>query len=247
MIKHIPNMLTSLNLLSGCVAVLFAVEGDLVIAACFVALGIFFDFFDGLAARLLKAQSEVGVQFDSLADMITSGLVPGIVMIQLMTEATTGAGIERFSITDTASIWNASKASLLPLTGLLLVLASAYRLAKFNVDKRQTDSFIGVPTPAIALLVLSLPLMLEFQYSAWLEGIILNPWFLFGLTIVASILLNSEIRLFALKFKSWGFRENLKRYLFLLISLVLVLLLKFAGIPVILLLYILLSLLWPEK
>ncbi|NND64015.1 MAG: phosphatidylserine synthase [Flavobacteriaceae bacterium] len=247
MIKQIPNIITSLNLLSGCVAVLFAVTGDLIVAAVFVFMGIFFDFFDGLAARLLNAQSEVGKQFDSLADLITSGLVPGIVMMQLMTEASSGVGLEYFGGSTTEVAWNASKASLFPLTGLLIVLGSAYRLAKFNVDKRQSDHFIGLPTPANALLILSLPLILEFQYSAWVESIILNAWVLLAITILSCVLLNAEINLFALKFRSWGFKENAKRYIFLLLSVVILFFLKFAGIPVILGLYLLMSLFWRDK
>ena len=246
MVKQIPNIITSLNLLCGCVAVLFAVSGDLVAAAVFVFLGIFFDFFDGLAARLLKAQSEVGLQFDSLADSITSGLAPGIVMVQLLSKSLTG---EYFSITQVFSSNGANNFIylLLPLIGLLIVVASGYRLAKFNVDTRQTDSFIGLPTPANALLILSFALILELQPANWSDAIILNRWFLIGMTLLSCVLLNAEIRLFALKFKTWDMRSNARRYIFLVFCLVSSVLLKFLAIPLIITVYILMSLVWRER
>jgi len=243
MIKQIPNIITSLNLLCGCIAIFFAVSGDLVTAAFFVFTGIFFDFFDGLAARLLNAHSEVGLQLDSLADMVTSGVAPGIVMVQLLNDAYTG---EALNVTQTffTEGWNQDSVSYVPFIGLLITVAAAYRLAKFNVDTRQTSSFIGVPTPAITLLILSFPLILHYQFSETAQAIILNPWFLIGITLLSCILLNSELRLFALKFKTWDFKSNAVRYVFLLCCALSLLLLKFIAIPVILLLYILLSLFW---
>ena len=246
MIKQIPNIITSLNLLCGCVAILFAVSGDLITASFFVFFGIFFDFFDGLAARLLNAQSDVGLEFDSLADMVTSGLAPAIVMVQLLSEATRGVPLQLFSEVSETAAWNGGGIPYIPLIGLLIAVASAYRLAKFNVDTRQTSSFIGLPTPANTLLILSLPLMLHFQYSEWLEGIILNKWILIGLTLVSCILLNAELPLFALKFKTWDFKTNAIRYVFLILCIVLLLLLKFMAIPLIILIYILLSLFWKD-
>lgn len=241
MIKQIPNVITSLNLLCGSVAVLFAVSGELVPAAVFVFLGIFFDFFDGFAARLLKAQSAVGLQLDSLADMITSGLVPGIVMIQLLSRSISG---DYFTIAHlfSDSSWNVSFMSYLPLIGLLIVMASAYRLAKFNVDQRQIESFIGLPTPASSLLILSFVFILEFQGNQWANEVILNPWFLVGITLLLSFLLNAEIRLFALKFKNWDFKSNVKRYFFLLFCLLAVVVLNFMAVPVIIAVYLIVSL-----
>jgi CDP-diacylglycerol---serine O-phosphatidyltransferase len=246
MVRQIPNILTSLNLLCGCVAVIFALSGDLITAAVFVFLGIFFDFFDGLAARSLKVQSEVGLQFDSLADMITSGLAPGLVMVQLLSRSLTG---DYFAVTEVFSTpgWNSSIYSLLPLTGLLIVVASGYRLAKFNVDTRQTDSFIGLPTPANALLILSFALILELQPATWSEAIILNTWFLIGMTLVSSILLNAEIPLFALKFRSRDLKSNAKSYVFLVFCLVSLVLLKFLAMPLIITVYILMSLVWKDR
>lgn len=247
MIKQIPNIITSMNLLCGCVAVFFAVSGDLVTASFFVFIGIFFDFFDGLAARLLNAQSEIGLQFDSLADMITSGLVPSIVMVQLLSKSITGDTIHIISEQSSTMDWTAMKVQFIPFIGLLIALASAYRLAKFNVDTRQTSSFIGLPTPANTLLILSLPLILHFQNSTFIESILLNQWFLIGFTIVCSMLLNAELPLFALKFKTWDFNSNKIRYIFLILTLIAIVLLKFIAIPIVILLYILLSLFTKEK
>ncbi len=247
MIKHIPNAITSLNLLSGCIAVLFVFSGDLVGAAFFALLGIFFDFFDGLAARLLKAESAVGLQLDSLADMITSGLVPGLVMLKLLEIATQAEVVTSASYIDETMAWKTTKMSLEPLIGLLIVVASAYRLAKFNVDTRQTTGFIGLPTPANTLLIVSLPLILHFQHTETLQEIILNKWVLIGLTIVSCILLNAEIRLFGLKFKKWDFKSNAKRYIFLIISLALLIVFQFLAIPMVILIYLIMSLVWRDK
>tara|TARA_R110002049_G_scaffold82349_9_gene209597 strand:+ start:3112 stop:3861 length:750 start_codon:yes stop_codon:yes gene_type:complete len=246
MIKQIPNIITSLNLLCGCIAIFFAVSGDLVTAAFFVFFGIFFDFFDGLAARVLKAQSDVGLELDSLADVVTSGVAPAIVMVQLLSEAFFGSHVN-ISETFSGEAWNSSIAHYFPFMGLLIAVASAYRLAKFNVDTRQTTSFIGLPTPANSILILSIPLILYFQNEPWIESILLNKWFLIGLTLLSCVLLNAEIYLFALKFKTWDFKSNAIRYVFLILCIVLLIFLKFLAIPLIILLYILLSIFWKEK
>lgn len=243
MIKQIPNIITSLNLLCGCVAIMFAVSGDLVSASFFAFAGIFLDFFDGLAARVLNAQSQVGLQLDSLADVVTSGVLPGIVMVQLLSEALTGTSLDISAIfSDTAN--NTSIESYLPFTGLLIAVASGYRLAKFNVDTRQTTSFIGLPVPANTLLILSLPLIISFQASQQITELILTPWFLIIITLVSCVLLNAEIPLFGLKFKTWNFKDNAVRYLFLIASILLLVVLKFIAIPIIIFLYILVSLFW---
>nr|WP_298928099.1 CDP-alcohol phosphatidyltransferase family protein [uncultured Allomuricauda sp.] len=237
--RYIPNFLTLLNLFSGCVATVFAVLNHLELAALFVFIGIFFDFFDGLAARLLNVQSEIGVQLDSLADMITSGLVPGIVMFQLLQMAETGGWNLGF-------FGHETEMTMLPFFGFIITLASAYRLAKFNVDENQVSSFIGLPTPANSLFILSLPLILLYHNSNELNGIILNQWFLMGLTLVSAYLLNSRIKLFALKFDNWSFKDNAVRYLFLIGSLVMLITLKFLAVPLIVVFYILASLLAPN-
>jgi CDP-diacylglycerol--serine O-phosphatidyltransferase len=243
MIKQIPNIITSLNLICGCVAIMFAVSGDLVSASFFAFAGIFLDFFDGLAARALNAQSQVGLQLDSLADVVTSGVLPGIVMVQLLSEALTGTSLDITAIFSSTSN-STSIESYLPFIGLLIAVASGYRLAKFNVDTRQTTSFIGLPVPANTLLILSLPLILRFQASQQITDFILAPWFLIVITLLSCVLLNADVSLFGLKFKTWNFKDNAVRYLFLIASAFLLVMLKFIAIPVIIVLYILVSLFW---
>lgn len=226
--SYIPNFITLLNLFSGCVAVIFALEGHMKFTALFVFLGIFFDFFDGFLARKLNVQSELGVQLDSLADMVTSGLVPGLVLFYLLGLAPQLSWIP---------------SNFLPYFGLLVTLASAYRLANFNISTNQSDAFIGLPTPANTLLIISLPLIVEYQNSDAINAIILNPWFLIVLTLVSCYLLNAPIKLIALKFKTWGFKDNAARYILVVLSVVLLAVFQFSGIPLIILAYIFLSIL----
>ncbi|WP_034890285.1 CDP-alcohol phosphatidyltransferase family protein [Gillisia sp. Hel_I_29] len=247
--RHIPNIITLLNMLCGSVAVIFAVQGNLIMAAMFVGLGIFFDFFDGLAARSLNVKSELGLQLDSLADMITSGLVPGIVMFKLLIKALPGDWSTYTGSWESHSTanWFEFPFPLIALLGLLVTAASGYRLAKFNIDDRQLDSFIGLPTPANALLILSLPLILAFQPHPIAVAIILNEWFLIGLTLVSCYMINAEIPLFALKFSDWSFAPNKVRYLFLIYCVILLVLLQFIAIPIIIVSYVLLSLIINRK
>jgi len=242
--KQIPNAITLCNLLCGCIATIYALQGELPFAAGFVVLGIFFDFFDGMLARVLHVESGIGLQLDSLADMITSGLVPGIFMVQLLfmsgispTPINLWLEVHFYLDTDT----------FIPLLGLLIVLASAYRLAKFNMDVRQTSSFIGLPTPANALLIISLPLILIYQPSEIAFQLILNPWILIALTVLSCYLLNAEIPLFSLKFKTKSFKSNSIRYVFLLLSVVLLVSFWFVAIPMVIFLYVVLSVLFKGK
>jgi len=211
--------------------------------AFFVFLGLLFDFLDGLSARVLKVQSPLGIQLDSLADMITFGLVPGIVMFQLLTMSETGGW--NLKMTETMN-WD-SFYGILPFFGFAITLSSAYRLARFNIDENQATSFIGLPTPANALLIISLPLILMFNGNDELNTIILNPWFLIILTVISSLLLNAPIRLFALKFKTWDFKDNALRYIFILVSLVFIGTMKFLAIPAIVVFYLLSSFLLPHE
>jgi CDP-diacylglycerol--serine O-phosphatidyltransferase len=175
--------------------------------------------------------------------MVTSGLVPGIIMFKLLTLTAdvpaASTSLEGWNQTQ----WFPTDIPLIAYLGLLIPLASCYRLAKFNIDEDQQDSFIGLPTPANALLILSLPLILEFQNNDLINAVILNKWFLIVLTLVSTYLLNSKINLFALKFKDWSFKNNAMRYTFLILSVVLLVVLHFAAIPLIIALYILMSLL----
>jgi CDP-diacylglycerol--serine O-phosphatidyltransferase len=241
--KHIPNLITALNLLCGCLAILFVVSGDLVVSSFLVIAAMFFDFFDGLVARLLHVQSKLGVQLDSLADMVSFGVVPGMVMFQLLNKSLLpkelGTGFETNEILKGFEFG----VSYMPFIGMVIILASAYRLAKFNIDIRQSENFIGLPTPANTLLIISLPLIFHYQYSPLIEYVIFNHWFLITLTIMSSFLLNAEIKLFSLKFKTWDFNSNQTRYIFLVLSLLAIIIFKFIAIPLIIVLYILVSLL----
>ena len=239
--KWIPNLITLINLLCGCIGALFAFNNNLLMAGFFVGLGIFFDFFDGLAARLLKVSSELGTQLDSLADMVTSGLVPGIAMYKLLSYATSSAG---FQLTQNygwygMSDWQQFK--LIPFVGFFITMASCYRLAKFNIDTRQTDSFIGLPTPANAILILSVGIII--QSGEWMEivNFLSNTYFLIALTLLSCYLLNAELPLFALKFKSFGFKGNEIRWIFIAICIALIVTLKIYAVPLIILIYILMS------
>ncbi|WP_179346270.1 CDP-alcohol phosphatidyltransferase family protein [Winogradskyella ursingii] len=242
--RHVPNIVTLLNLFSGCIALIFAIHGHFVYAAFFVFLGIFFDFFDGLLARKLNVQSPLGIQLDSLADLVTSGVVPGIVMYKLIAMSMGTSDFVSFNEdwSDTME-WEGGKLYVLPLIGLFVILASAYRLAKFNIDEDQQTYFKGLPTPANALLILSLPLIVEYQNSDVLNAIIINKWFLIVVSLLSCYLLNSHIKLFALKFKNWSFKDNTIRYLFLILTVVLLVVLQFAAIPLIIIFYFFLSIL----
>ncbi len=236
--KYIPNFLTLLNVLSGSLAVVFALKNDWEVMALLVLAGLIFDFLDGMSARALKVESKLGLQLDSLADMVTFGLVPGIVMYQLIGMS---FGVSRGVLPD-AGAGTLPLSSVLPYFGFAITLASAYRLARFNIDERQATSFIGLPTPANALLVVSLPMILLFNGSDALNRIILNPWFLIAQTALSSYLLNAPIALFSLKFKNWGFRDNALRYIFLFVSLICIGTMKFLSVPMIILIYLLISL-----
>lgn len=228
--KHIPNSITCGNLVCGCLAIVAAFNGDLVISTYWVGLAAVLDFFDGFTARLLNVHSEIGKQLDSLADMVTFGVVPGIIMYHLILQSCAAIGC--------TNSYSAYIAFLIPVF-------SALRLAKFNIDTRQTSSFIGVPTPANAILICSLPLIQLFQPEIMgfgVSAIIGNKYFLTIVTLLMSYLMVAELPLFALKFKNFTWNDNKIRYSFLLISLLLLILLKFIAIPLIIFLYIVLSL-----
>ncbi|WP_405605352.1 CDP-alcohol phosphatidyltransferase family protein [Polaribacter sp. Asnod1-A03] len=230
--KHIPNLITLGNLFCGTVATIFAVESNFVGAGIFVVLGIVFDFFDGFAARLLNVSGELGKQLDSLADMVTSGVVPGIVMMKLI----------QLNIFNTPHSFFQDSILGISLLGLILTLGACYRLAKFNIDTRQSDSFIGLPTPAMSLFVISLPLIQEYSTIEFAQNLITNNYFLIVITILLTYLMNAELPLFSLKFKDYSLKKNIVVYLFLLASLILILLFNFLSVPIIIILYILISL-----
>ncbi|BFM42252.1 CDP-alcohol phosphatidyltransferase family protein [Flavobacterium sp. CFS9] len=225
--KHIPNLITLINLFCGCIAVVFVSQENFLMAFCMVSLGIFFDFFDGFFARLFKVSSPLGLQLDSLADMVTSGVVPGYVMYSLFLKS--------------ADPNNEVALTIVPFLGFIVTLGSCYRLANFNIDTRQTDSFIGLPTPANALFILSLPLVIDFSDSLIIFEMLTNHWILLGITLCSAYILNAEIPLFALKVKKFTVKDNVLQIVFLLISLALVVLLQYMAIPLIIIIYVLLS------
>ncbi|MFH4967974.1 CDP-alcohol phosphatidyltransferase family protein [Gaetbulibacter sp. M240] len=246
--KYIPSGLTLLNLLCGSIAVLYVVNNNYVGAAQFVFLGILLDFFDGFAARKLKVTSEFGLQLDSLADMVTSGIVPGLVMYKMLALTTNNSFFQ-----DVFPQWGSNvklsgfEVEWLPLLGFSITLASAVRLARFNLDDEQQNFFKGLPTPANNLLIISLPLILEFQENDNINAIILNKGFLIVITLLSSFLLNANMKLFALKFKNYAFKGNEVRYIFLILSLIMIIVLQFAAIPVIIFMYLGLSALDQKK
>jgi len=187
--KHIPNFITCLNLFSGCVASYLAFKGNYEGAFIAILLAAVFDFMDGFAARLLKAYSAMGKELDSLADMISFGLAPGAIVFSFLTDTGTNE-------------W-------LPFVGFLIPVFSGLRLAKFNIDDRQSSSFLGLPVPANAIFWAGL----VYSFSPFLMN---NVWFLFILIALFCFFLVSEIPMFSLKFKNVSWKENQNQYLFLI-------------------------------
>lgn len=214
--RHLPNLLTSCNLLCGCFGIVAAMEGQPFYAAFFVWVAGLFDFFDGFAARALNVSSSIGKELDSLADVVSFGVVPAFVMFRM---------------------WPSEAGEYWPYLSFLIVVFSAIRLAIFNIDETQRDSFKGLPTPANALLITALPLQ-ESLVTPWLT----IPIVLLAIIVVSSFLLVSRIELFALKFKNFSWKENKIRFVFLLLTIALLAVLKLAAIPLIILMYIGLSL-----
>ena len=196
-----------------------------------------------MAARLLKVQSELGKQLDSLADLVTSGVAPGFIIYKLL-EVSSGEffisgedWLESYYLNGETLYYN-----FLPVCGLLLTLGAAYRLANFNIDTRQTSSFIGLPTPAMTLLVVSLPLIHKYNSESIISNLIENKYVLIAIAVLGCILMNANIKLFALKFNNFSFKENWVVYVFLLVSIILLLVLQFVAVPIIILLYVVVSL-----
>ncbi|MCS6973547.1 MAG: CDP-diacylglycerol--serine O-phosphatidyltransferase [Cyclobacteriaceae bacterium] len=213
--SHIPNLLTLCNLLCGCAGIVFVLENRTIPAAYFVWLAALFDFADGFAARLLKVSSPIGKELDSLADVISFGVLPSVAFYKM------GYPLP----------------APLPYTAFMIAAFSAIRLAVFNIDTSQSDSFKGLPTPANALFITSLPL-LPSGITGWLSQAF--PFVL--ICILSSVLLVSRIELFALKFKNFSWKENRIRFTFLALSVLLLAVLKISAIPLIILLYIVVSL-----
>jgi CDP-diacylglycerol--serine O-phosphatidyltransferase len=241
LLRHLPNAMTCGNLLCGCLGLLAVFRGDPLTAAAYIGAAAVLDFGDGFVARLLRVSSSIGKELDSLADLVTFGVLPTFILFQLMGGISYSLDVDLGRTTaHLDNQWLRSEVRWLPYVAFLVVSCSALRLAKFNIDTRQTDQFIGVPTPANALVVASFPAILVYQtaYGQWLT----NPYALAGYSVVMSLLLVSELPLFALKFKTFGWSGNEIRFSFLGLAVVLLVLLKFAAVPVLVAVYIGLSL-----
>jgi len=259
-VAFIPNLFTLGNLFCGCLGIIFAFQWRLDLAAYMVFLAAFLDFFDGFFARLLKVDGELGKQLDSLADMVSFGVVPGVVMYHLLGVSE----INSINYPDFLRDYNVA------LIALMIPIFSAYRLAKFNIDTRQSHGFIGLPTPANAIFFCSIPLILGINGYKWISTYATDPqmiymdvnlnhgevlgflsvsyvsvfthlYILVGLIVVFSFLLVSEIPLFALKFKNFGWTDNKIKYIFIVLSITLLILFQSVAVPFIVILYILLS------
>ncbi len=221
----IPNVITSLNILSGSFSVFFSLQNPkkLYIAALLVFLSALFDFFDGFLARILKATSNFGKQMDSLADLVSFGIAPAFIMFVLIEQNTS--------------------ISILPFLSFIIIIFSAYRLAIFNISE-QKNEFTGLPTPAFAILIASIPLSNKFSYNLLkfnIDFIFSNVIVLLIITVLFSFLLIANFKLFSLKFKNFTFSYNQYRYIFLMVSALLIVLFGFTSIPLIILIYIIYS------
>jgi CDP-diacylglycerol--serine O-phosphatidyltransferase len=203
----------------------FVSEQEFETAFFFVFLGIFFDFFDGFFARLFKVTGELGLQLDSLADMVTSGVVPGYVMFWMLSNSQN----------------ELTTLSFFPYLGFIITLGSCYRLAFFNIDTRQTSSFIGLPTPANSLFILSLPLVILHSDSLLVFEILTSQSVLLVITLFSAYILNAEIPLFSLKIKKFTFKDNALQIVFLTMSLLLLGFFQYVGVPLVIMGYVLLS------
>jgi CDP-diacylglycerol--serine O-phosphatidyltransferase len=235
--KHIPNAITCGNLLCGCLAIIQTFEGNLVLAAYFVGLAAVLDFFDGFTARLLNVASPIGKDLDSLADMVTFGAVPGFVMHRML-QIGYLVNHQDYDLI-VRNQWMAYVPILIPIF-------SAIRLAKFNNDTRQSDSFVGVPTPANAILICSIPLIVNWDTNFDLKHcevihFLIHPYSLLVISVLMSFLMVAELPLFALKFKSFGWKGNEIRYIFLVLSALGLILFQFLGLGIAIVLYIGLS------
>ena len=227
--SYIPNTITSLNLFSGCVACVMAFDGNFFWAAMFIYFAAVFDFFDGMTARLLKAYSNIGKELDSLADMVSFGLAPGVIMFKWLT-------------------LYSPDPRLLPFVAFLIPVFSALRLAKFNIDERQTSSFIGLPTPANAIFMASFIALVSLEDSvfelpkdSFVVNLSCSVFFIVPLIVMFSLLLVCGLPMFSLKFKNLSWQDNKVRFIFLGVSVLLLLIFWLAAVPMVILLFILMS------
>lgn len=222
--KHIPNTITCCNLISGCVAIAYAFSGNVELSFTWIIIGAVFDFFDGMSARLLNVSSPIGKELDSLADVVTFGVAPSTILFSELSVMSYPAILEPLR-------------PILPFTAYIMAAFSALRLAKFNLDERQTLGFIGLPTPANALFWGSLII----GAGKWLEATPFMVFFLLGGILISSWLMVSEIPMFALKFKEWGWKGNQVKYIFLLTCIPLLAIFGLTGLAIIIAWYVIIS------
>ena len=235
--KHIPNTITTLNLVSGVLSILFSIYGNLTIASYLIFIAAVFDFLDGFSARLLNAYSDLGKQLDSLADLISFGLAPAIILFfeisNVMEITVIGSDLSALTFSN-----------LLFLTSpVFIVVASSFRLAKFNIDTEQSDYFLGLPTPASGLLFASLPLIRQSEIFPFITNLLNIPVVLFCLSLIISFLMISNIPMFSLKIKNLKDSANIPAYLLILISIILLILFSLKAVFAIIILYIFIALL----
>lgn len=251
--KHIPNIFTLLNLFFGCLAIVFILQNGIIItadaegtqlldipekiwmASLFIGIAAVVDFLDGFVARLFKATSEMGKQLDSLADLVSFGVAPGLIVYQFL----------RLSFAREADGVEVSMIMLVP--AFLLPCAAAWRLARFNLDNSQSYSFKGMPVPAVGIFFASLPLIYWNVNEAWVTDLLLNKWFLYSLVLLFSWLMVSTLPLMALKFKDYSLKNNVPKVILILIAIASLIILKWLAIPVVVLAYVLISLLFKKE
>lgn len=228
--RHIPNFVTACNLFSGCIAAVMAFQANYEAAILFIILGATFDFFDGMLARLFHVSGPLGKELDSLADDITFGFAPSVIVFSLFKEVQYPAFMQSMN-------------DIFPYTAFIIAVFSALRLGKFNIDPRQSSSFIGLPTPANALFWGSLVV----GGHSFLISDAFNALYLFVLVLLMSYLLVAELPMFSLKFKNLSWKDNKISYIFLLVCIPLLVIFRISGFAAIILWYILLSLLTKKK
>jgi CDP-diacylglycerol--serine O-phosphatidyltransferase len=232
----VPNTITSLNLVCGSLSVIFAIDGHLGWAAIFIFAAAIFDFLDGFAARLLKAYSSIGKELDSLADTVSFGLAPAAIVFTMIEYTLYGKNQPIYEIAANWSQW------ILLFTSLVIPIAGAFRLAKFNTDDRQSEQFLGMPIPANAIFFASLALILDMGDKPEIVPYILNKYTILVSIFSCSFLMVSELPMFNLKFKNLKLKENALRFLFLGVTLLMLIVLQIYAIPLIIIWYVLLSL-----
>ena len=252
---NLPNLFTAANLFCGVIATFLAMNGRIDLAPFFIIGGLLFDFFDGFLARKLQLTGELGKQLDSLADMVTFGVAPGAIIFSVLVVINEPSYLELYDVHAAThyalgkwfmNISNSIVANPFPVLALFIPFFSLFRLAKFNLDSRQSQSFIGLPTPAHSLFYLSFPLVLCYGEAGFgmdfsLMKYVFNPYVIIACIAVLSVMTVSELPLFSLKFKTFGFAENKIRYIFLLISLGLIIFFQAWSLALIVFLYLILS------